>query len=192
MSAVDSSTPTETLTLTGTTSTLCEYVLDFERDPDADDSVAFAIEPGGEADTFDHEYEDTVTETATGYRVHGWVGNGGTDDFYVDAGQLVAGAFHAGSADVTLGDAPVDVAALPDPDDSPGTPGAPTNLRVTSRGATSISLAWDHPGNVVDFYRVYVDGTPYTTVPRTDATLSGLTQATAYEVAVSAVNERDT
>jgi hypothetical protein len=182
---------TSTLELTGTSAATCEYVLDVERDPDAPSDAEFSVDHGGNADPNAGDQSDAVYVTDSGYRIHGWVGNGGGDDYLVDAGQITAGTFHSGSADVTVDDETLDVGALGDPVDSPGTPAAPTGLQVTSRGETQISLAWDHGGQYTDYYRVARDGTTVATPTTTSATIDGLTAGTDYDTAVVAVNNHD-
>lgn len=67
----------------------------------------------------------------------------------------------------------------------PPPPDAPTNLRLTGRTATSISVAWD-PVPGVSGYRVYVNGTLATITANTYWTFSGLTPGTQYGVQVQA------
>jgi hypothetical protein len=184
---------TETLALTGTTSDTCEYVLDVVRASDAPSDVEFAVDYGNNADPSVTTEVDQISETSDGYRIHGYIGNGGIDDYLVDVGELAAGAFYGGSANVTMAGESVGVGALPAPENSPGTPAAPTNLRVASRGETQASLAWETSADAAetDYYTVYVDGSAATTTTTTSTTIDGLAAGTEYAVTVTAVNDHD-
>jgi len=65
-------------------------------------------------------------------------------------------------------------------------PPAPTGLRATTIGPTSVSLAWNASAGATG-YKVY-RGTSVTTVTGTSATISGLNAATTYTFTVSATN----
>jgi len=66
-------------------------------------------------------------------------------------------------------------------------PAAPSGLRTTSVGTSSIGLAWTAPADPdVARYTVFRDGTKVATVTGTSATVSGLTPATAYAFTVKA------
>jgi endonuclease I len=67
-------------------------------------------------------------------------------------------------------------------------PTAPTNLAVTTKTATSVSLSWSaSTDNVaVNGYNVYMNNTLKTTVTALTATISGLTASTAYSFYVKA------
>ncbi len=67
-------------------------------------------------------------------------------------------------------------------------PTAPGNLAVTSRTATSLSLAWSASSDDVGVagYRVSVGGAPVATVTQTSATVSNLSCGTTYPVSVDA------
>ncbi|ONI71316.1 hypothetical protein ALI144C_50960 [Actinosynnema sp. ALI-1.44] len=75
---------------------------------------------------------------------------------------------------------------LKKPDVTAPTP--PTNVRATTVGETSITLAWnastDDTG--VTGYEVFVNGQPKTSVAGTEATIDGLTRGTEYTIAVKA------
>ncbi len=75
---------------------------------------------------------------------------------------------------------------VPRPDDE--APGAPANLRVTTRSATSVSLAWDaSTDNVgVTGYVVHRDGAQVATSDRASTTVAGLTTGAGYRFAVRA------
>lgn len=72
-----------------------------------------------------------------------------------------------------------------DGDNTP--PAAPSGLRTTSVGTTSVGLAWTAPADPdVARYTVFRGGTKVATVAGTSATVSGLTPATAYTFTVKA------
>ena len=73
-----------------------------------------------------------------------------------------------------------------------GTPGAVGNLTPTSVGTTSVSLSWDAPasGGTPTSYSVTGGGT--VTISGTTATITGLTDATAYTFSVTAGNAAGT
>jgi chitodextrinase len=76
----------------------------------------------------------------------------------------------------------------PGPDNQP--PTAPTNLTVTGKSSSSVSLSWgastDNVG--VTGYQVRRAGSVVATVGGTSATVSGLSPATAYSFTVTAVD----
>ncbi|MEV4759209.1 PHB depolymerase family esterase [Micromonospora sp. NPDC049559] len=73
-------------------------------------------------------------------------------------------------------------------DPGPGAPAAPTGLAVTGTTANSVSLSWNAVGGATG-YHVYRNGTRVTSSPvgGTSYVDSGLTAATTYSYAVSAV-----
>ncbi|MEV4198957.1 glycoside hydrolase family 18 protein [Micromonospora globbae] len=70
----------------------------------------------------------------------------------------------------------------------PGTPGAPSGLRVTGTTTSSVSLAWNASSGTVTGYRVYEGSTVRATVTGTSATVSGLAACSAHSYTVAAYN----
>jgi hypothetical protein len=117
-----------------------------------------------------------------------------------NGGELISGTAVSGGSSVTIGPPPSaptqDWAALITrqevDDDTP--PAAPSNLQQESATNRSVTLVWDAAidnESGIKQYKVFVDGALTTTVSSTQATLTGLSRNTAYQVAVSAVNWAD-
>lgn len=69
--------------------------------------------------------------------------------------------------------------------EQPPPPAAPQNLRLVTRGADSLRVAWDAiPG--VGGYKVYLNGALYSLTGATNATITGLAAGTQYTVTVQA------
>ncbi|KAA1423180.1 fibronectin type III domain-containing protein [Nocardioides antri] len=69
----------------------------------------------------------------------------------------------------------------------PAAPAAPTSLRTTNVGTTSVGLAWTAPADPdVAGYDVFRGSTKVVTVTGTSATVAGLTPATSYTFTVKA------
>jgi endoglucanase len=66
-------------------------------------------------------------------------------------------------------------------------PAMPTNLTVTNKTTSSLTISWSHSGAGVDHYQVEIDGMR-TMVTGTETTVSGLSSGTRYEISVRAVD----
>lgn len=71
---------------------LAEYLLELDAD---------AVKPGSDANDFEHEYEDRAIEVDGRWYVHGYVAEGGTDNFHVEGGEILRVGELLGSVDLT-------------------------------------------------------------------------------------------
>ncbi|MFB6284918.1 MAG: cellulase family glycosylhydrolase [Halobacteria archaeon] len=79
----------------------------------------------------------------------------------------------------------------PDPGEDTTPPDSPTNLLVTNKSETSVSLAWDpvnDSGSGLDHYEIYRNGSFDRTSPDASATVEGLDSGTEYRFKVTAVD----
>ncbi len=82
-----------------------EYLLELD---------AANVEPGDDANTHDHDYQDRAFEHDGRWYVHGYVGSGGVDDFHVENGEILRVGELEGSLGIRAGRSLVDPAEFDD------------------------------------------------------------------------------
>jgi len=154
-----------TLEITGT-DPLNEYVIAFDAE---------TVDPGLNANTHEHEYQDRTVERDGYWYAHGYTTDSGIDDFEVVDGEITAIGFPQGGAEITANGDVIDVDAF---DSIEAVPEEEDLLEVYDE-----RLTYRDPGEETE-YTLYVEGeiVQHDWGQATENETVGITTEGAYEV----------